>query len=303
MRSGIRRVDRSFHERETRQRYWRAGLIALFGNFVLVAVKGYGAWQTGSRAIYADAANSASDVAYSLMMMVGLWYSLQPPDPGHPHGHERIEPLVSLAIAATMVFAGVDASRQGLRGWTQSLAPTLSARAISIPIASSLIKVAMYWVVRNLGRAAQSPAILASAKDNLLDALSSGTALLGVVSSIYLYPRADAVAALLVAAWIFFAAWTVLRESIGHLIGGSPSLAETEWIEKAVVSVPQVLGIDQIIAEYVGPKLRVDIHIYVDPTLQVSEAHGVSHAVRSAVESNGLVDHAFVHVEPLPDGE
>ena len=303
MRSSIRRVDRSSYERESRQRYWRAGLIALFGNLILVAMKGYGAWQTGSRAIYADAANSASDVAYSLLMMVGLWCSLQPPDPGHPHGHERIESLVSLAIAATMVFAGVDAARQGLRGWSQSLAPTLSTWVISIPIASSLIKVAMYWIVRNLGRAAKSPAILASAKDNLLDALSSGTALFGVVSSIYFCPRADAVAALLVSGWIFVTAWTVLRESVGHLIGRSPSSAETDWIEAAVASVPQVLGIDQIIAEYVGPKLRVDIHIYVDPTLQVSEAHGVSHAVRSAVESNGLVDHAFVHVEPLPGGE
>ena len=65
------------------------------------------AYISGSVALYADAANSVSDVVYSLFMVVGLWMAQRPPDLSHPQGHSRFEPIIGLLVTASMAFRGI----------------------------------------------------------------------------------------------------------------------------------------------------------------------------------------------------
>jgi len=95
---------------QTRKSYVRAFYITIIGNLLLVAVKAVVASLTGSAALYAETANSASDVVYSLLMVFGLWISQKPPDHSHPQGHSRFEPLVGLLVTFSMAFAGYQAA-------------------------------------------------------------------------------------------------------------------------------------------------------------------------------------------------
>lgn len=294
----IQRVDIDNVPPHTRRLYLQASLVALLGNALLVLGKGAAALVSGSSALYADAANSAADVAYSLLMGVGLWLSLQPPDPGHPHGHRRIESLVSLFIGGAMMLAGVEAVRVGWRTWVQGPQPITSIWAYIALVATVLAKGGMFLVVRRLGQRANSPAILASARDNLSDVISSAMALVGILGSIYFFAAADPLAAFVVAAWIFYSAWIVLRESISHLIGGAAPPELTDEVVDAAMTVPGVLDVHQVIIEYVGPQVRADMHIDMDGQLTLDQVHAASDAVREAVEALAEVDHAFVHVEP-----
>ncbi len=96
---------------EVTRLFRRALVITLAGNVILAVGKGAAAYFSGSVALYADAANSISDVLYSLLMVLGLRMALQPPDISHPQGHGRFEPIVGLAVAAAMTFAGYEAGR------------------------------------------------------------------------------------------------------------------------------------------------------------------------------------------------
>jgi len=64
--------------------YRTALLITMVGNLALAVAKGIVAYLSGSAALYADAANSVSDVVYSVFMVLGLWAALRPPDISHP---------------------------------------------------------------------------------------------------------------------------------------------------------------------------------------------------------------------------
>jgi len=293
----IQRIDADRVEPHIRRRYTRATLIAVGGNGLLLGAKGLGAWMTGSSAIYADAANSASDLVYSVLMMIGLWLAIQPADAGHPHGHRRIEPLVSLAIGVMMALAGIEAARMGIDTWRAGPQLVTSVWAPLILCIAMVVKIAMYYAVRRLGRAARSPALLASARDNLADVLTSGTAIVGVLVNRLGIPLADPVAALLVSLWIFRSALEVLRESFRDLVGGAASPELSGAVIEAVRSVPGVLGTDRAI------QVRVDVHINMRSGATLDEVHRVSHAVRAAVEAIEGVDHAFVHVEPMREAQ
>jgi divalent metal cation (Fe/Co/Zn/Cd) transporter len=64
---------------EVTRLYRRALVITVLGNVLLAISKGIVTYLSGSVALYADAANSASDVIYSLLMVFGLWLAQRPP--------------------------------------------------------------------------------------------------------------------------------------------------------------------------------------------------------------------------------
>lgn len=290
-------VDRDTTDPRIRRIYTRASVIAVAGNVVLLAAKGAAALISGSSAIYADAANSAADVAYSLLMGLGLWLSLRPPDASHPHGHRRFESLVSLLIGGAMGFAAWEAARRGVAS-LQAEPPVLSAWAVGALVGTGLIKAAMFYEVRRLGRDAGSPAVLAAAQDNLTDTISSATALLGYLGS-RLVPVADPVAAFLVAAWILHGAARVFLDGLRQIVGGAGSVEITRAVAVAAREVPGVLGVERVLVEHCGPKLCVDVHVKMAEDAPLRDVHRASHDVRRAIEALEAVEHAFVHVEPM----
>ena len=63
----------------TARLFRQALVITLTGNIALAIGKAMVALLSSSVALYADAANSASDVFYSLMMVLGLWMAQRHP--------------------------------------------------------------------------------------------------------------------------------------------------------------------------------------------------------------------------------
>ncbi|NLE75633.1 MAG: cation transporter [Chloroflexi bacterium] len=278
--------------------YQRAIWTAIVGNGVLVLAKGAAAWLSDSTALLATTVDSATDLAYTLFMAWGLWRSQQPADDGHPQGHSRIEPLVSTVIALMMGLAGSEVVRQALDRLRGEPAIFAWGWPAGILVGSALVKVAMYLMVRRLGREAHSPAIMASAQDNLTDVISSGTALVGVLAASWLHPQADPLAALAVSVWIFRNAWGILVENLGYLTGRAAKPELLEQICAAARHVDGVMGVHRVIADYCGPQVRVELHVDLDGDIPFRDAHQISNAVRDAVEALDEVDLAFVHLEP-----
>ena len=285
-------------KKEDNRLYRTAMIITLSGNLVLAVGKGLVAWLTHSAAIYADAANSISDVVYSLLMVAGLFMAMQPPDLSHPQGHSRFEPLVGLIVTVSMAFAGYAAARNA---YTRYLAGG-EAIALDLPtfvlLASAAIKAGMFLVIRKIGKQLGSPSLKATATDNLSDVLTSIAAFVGVLLSTLVSPLADPIAGFLVAAWIFKQVYSVGKENLGFLTGKGATMEEVQEFIKAAESIAGVLRVHHIMTEYVGPKLIIDLHVNVDGNKTLYEVHAISDAVATRLQEFPAVDRAYVHIEP-----
>jgi len=204
-----------------RQRMVRGALwITLLGNIGLALAKGIAARLSGSVALYADAANSISDVLYSLLIVLGLWVAQRPPDLSHPQGHSRFEPLAGLVVAAAMTVAGYEAARTAIaRLIAGGIALSLGWPTVAL-LLSAAVKAGMYAAIHRIARLTASSTLDAAAKDNLADVLTSIAAFLGILGAHFIHPLADAIGGILVAAWIFKSAWEVWRENLKYLSGG-----------------------------------------------------------------------------------
>ena len=283
--------------------YQRAIWVALVGNFLLAGGKGVVAWISGSSAIFSDAANSLSDALYSLLMGLGLYMSQQPPDENHPQGHSRFEPFVGLFIGLTMTSAGIAALWQSVDRFISGAREIDPGWPTTVLLISALVKLGMYLYVNKIGQKAHSPAIRASAKDNLADILTSTAALIGVWLSGMVHPILDPVAGVLVALWIFRAAWGIVSENLAYLTGKGASPELLEHIAEVSYEVEGVQDVHRVVADYVGPGLRMDMHINVDGQVPLETAHDIAEKVRERVEALIEVDLVFIHVEPTPEGD
>jgi cation diffusion facilitator family transporter len=285
-----------------RTRVYRiAMIITLSGNILLAVGKGIAAYISGSSALYADAANSVSDVVYSLAMVIGLWLAIQPPDISHPQGHSRFEPVVGLVVAAMMGIAGYEALRTSINRFLAGGAEIELGLPTIILLASAGIKAGMYLFIRNLARRVSSPSLKITARDNLSDVLTSIAAFLGILGSDFIHPLLDPIAGLLVALWIFKAAFEAGRENLSFLTGAGADEELREKILQTARGVDDIVHVHHMMTDYVGPKLIVDMHINLPGDASLEEVHDISDRIIEALESLPEVDRAYVHVEPFED--
>ncbi|WP_018963568.1 cation diffusion facilitator family transporter [Coprothermobacter platensis] len=279
--------------------YVNAFEITIAGNVILVAVKAIVAYITNSAAMYAETANSASDVIYSLLMVFGLWVSQKPPDSSHPQGHSRFEPLVSLVIALSMGFAGYEAARTSIIKLISGGVMVQPGWPSLVMLLTATTKVFMYYALLRFSQKTRSPALHATAQDNLADVLSSTAAFLGILGSYYINPLLDPIAGLFVSAWIFKAVVPLLMENLKYITGGSATEEDIQGILDIASKVPGVLKVHELVTEYVGPRLVVEMHVNVRGDLPLSDAHRISDEIVNNVISHVKdVDRVYVHLEP-----
>jgi cation diffusion facilitator family transporter len=288
----------SHPQKERDSYYWTAIIITVIGNVLLAVGKSVAAKLTGSVALYADAANSISDVLYSVLMALGLRMTIQPPDMSHPQGHSRFEPLVGVAVAISMGIAGYEATRAAIERFISGgTSISLGLPAVILGI-SALIKAGMFVWIRFIAKKVNSPSLRATAADNLSDVLTSGAAFIGILGSRFLTPLLDPIGGLVVAAWIFRNAFLTGRENLKYLTGAGAGPEIRKKIVDEVMTVEGILRVHHMITEYVGPQLVVDVHVNVDGTVSLKSAHAINDEVTEKLEAIPEVDRAYVHIEP-----
>jgi len=282
----------------------RVGLVLLAANAALVLAKGAVYVESGSLAVGSEAVNSVTDTAYSLIIVAGLYLTTKPPDFEHPHGHERIEPFVSLFVALGIFAAGGIVLWQALTTLASGdIEVTRGPTAVGVLVAAAAVKYGLYRYCLSVGRTRNSPALRATALDNRNDILAASAALVGVAGAMAGVPVLDPLAAVVVALFIGYTGVEVVRDNVDYLVGAAPpENLRTEILERALEH-PDVEGAHDVVAHYVGPEIDVSLHIEVEGDHTLLEAHDIESAVIASLREIPEIDDVFVHVDPKEAGE
>jgi len=293
---------RNYRPNPERDRAYKIALIVtMIGNLILVIGKVTATYLTKSAALYSDAANSITDLIYSIAMVIGLWMVIQPPDLSHPQGHARFEPVVGMVLAVMMTVAGFEALRNSIERFISGAQAIQFDLPTIVLLISAAIKTGMYFIIKKLATQTDSPSLRASAKDNLSDILTTMAALIGILGSGLILPYFDPIAGVLVSLWIFKNAFQAGKENLSYLTGAGASEEVREKIIQTARNVSGVKNVHHMMSDYVGPKLLVDMHINLPNQASLEEVHAVEDAVIEALEALPEVDRAYVHVEPIEE--
>ena len=278
-----------------------ASVTALLGNTLLASLKIGTGIHAGSLAVLGDGIDSSVDVLIAVMTLVVARIISRPADRGHPWGHGRAETVATVLLSCVLFFAGAQLilnSASGLVFGERREAP--SAAALVITLVSIAGKLTLAWSQKIFGKKADSPMLLANAKNMAGDVILSGGVLAGVGLSLLLgIGVIDSAFAILVGLWVIKSAVGIFIEVNMELMDGGSSPEFYRLLFNAVHQVEGAGNPHHARMRRVAGLWDIDLDIEVDPSLPVREAHriatGVERAIKEQVE--GVYD-IMVHVEP-----
>jgi cation diffusion facilitator family transporter len=283
------------------ERVSRVGWVGLLSNLVLAAAKATAGILGHSQAVLADALHSLTDSVTDIAVILGVKFWTAPADEDHPHGHGRIETLVTVVIGLVVGTVAIGIGVEAIRGLRNPPEAPPTGIAFGVALVSIGIKEALYrWTVR-VGREVRSPALVANAWHHRSDAISSIPAAAAVAVAMIdpEWAVVDRVGAVVVCLLILQASWRILRPAVDQLIDAGAPASDRQRIEELALQVDGVEAAHAVRTRYVGSDLAVDMHIEVDGGLSVGEGHAIAVAVRrKLVEEGPNVTDALIQIEP-----
>ena len=148
---------------------------------------------------------------------------------------------------------------------------------------------------------------MATAWDYRLDAFGGLAVVVGVALAKWGGPSwlwADHAAALLVAATVLWIGGGLLRDNVGSLMDRQADPEVLAAVRRAALDVPGVRGVETLRARKMGLEFHVDIHIEVDPDLDVKAGHAIAHAVKDQLIGRvPAIRDVLVHIEPSDEAD
>ncbi|MBN1574426.1 MAG: cation transporter [Deltaproteobacteria bacterium] len=256
----------------------------------------------GSQAVVADAVHSLSDIVTDVTILVGVRYWSKPADLTHPHGHRRLEVIVTMGIGVVLGIVATGILYNALVTLYRHHESSPGWIAFWAAFVSIFSKEIVYqWTVR-VGNRIKSAPLVANAWHHRSDALSSIPAALAVAGAA-INPRwafLDHLGAVVVSIFIYYAAFKIVRPAFDTLVDRGAPEEDVEKIRMLALNTKGVKAVHEIRSRYIsGISLAVDLHIEVDKGITVKEGHDIAKEVKRTLLKEGPeVADVVVHLEP-----
>jgi cation diffusion facilitator family transporter len=277
----------------------RTALISVaivFGLFVLKLVVGLA---THSLGIVSEGLHSGTDLVAALLTFFALGWAGRPADPGHQYGHGKAEHLAALGEAFILVIASLFialragehlAGRTGVRVHATWYAYAVIAGAMAVDVVRTTISF-------QTARRFRSPALASNALHFASDFAGSTAVLVGLVLVSAGFRRADAAAALFVAALVLSAAARLMLRNVDVLMDRAPADAH-DAARTAIEGIRPAIDLRRLRLRQAAGRHFADVVIGVSPEAAVAQGHAAADAVEAAVRRALPGADIVVHVEP-----
>lgn len=292
----------------------RAALSSVLWSAFLTLIKIVAGLSTNSLGLLSEALHSALDLLAAGLTFLAVRIAAVPADTRHPYGHGKVESLSALAetglLLATCVWIVYEAVRRLLFA-ASPVEP--SWWAFAVIIVSLVVDISRSAMLRRVAREHRSQALEADALHFSTDILSSAVVLVGLAcvwAARWTEPgsllhaalvRADAAAALGVAAIVVLVSWRLAGRAIMSLMDGGNE-TEALKVRAALAEMAPAYRVLRARVRESGSQYFVDLAVSAPASQRVDDAHAISDILEDIVASVLPGAETVVHIEPDDDG-
>ena len=268
-------------------------------NVLLSGLKLASGLLSGSIAVVADGFNNLSDAASSVITVIGFRLSGKEDDAEHPFGHGRMEYISGLIVSMIILLMGFELAKTSLDRILHPAPVAFDIMSAAVLALSILVKLYMHLYNRKVSDLIGSPAMKAAAADAVSDVVATAAVLISGILGRFTGLNADGWTGLIVSLLIFRAGCCAARDTIGPLLGNSPSPEFVSRIEEIVLSYEQISGVHDLIVHDYGPgRTIVSLHAEVPADGCLIELHDLIDAAERRLKTE-LGAEAVIHMDPV----
>lgn len=275
------------------------GILGIILNMLLFAGKLIAGTVSASVSVMADGFNNLSDAGTSLISFISFKLSGKPADKEHPYGHARIEYITSMLISFFVLMVGFELLKSSVQKIFSPEETHFKLIAVIILVISILAKLFLYIINKGLGKKISSIMLQATAADSLSDVLATGAVLLSLIISSITHINLDGYMGVLVAAFILYTGYKILRSTMDNIIGKAPELELTNQVCTFIRSYEGILGVhDIMIHSYGTGRCFASAHAEVSGNDNFFKSHELIDKIEREILSQMGI-HLVIHIDPI----
>lgn len=283
-----------------RARLTRGAAIASIAVAVLlVSLKSWAAWRTGSTAMLGSLADSALDLVASLATLIGVWIAAMPADEDHRFGHGKAE---ALAAIVQVMLISVSAFGIAVRAIGQLMGrqeTTAAAEGIGVSLVAIAATFALLAWQRHVIARTGSVAIRTDNIHYQSDLLLNLAVIAALVLDQYLgIGKADPLFGLAIAAWLAWGAFHAASDAVDDLM-------DKEWPEErraeflaVLARHPELKGVHDLRTRRAGTVDFVQFHAAMDGSKPLREVHRIMDEIEARIEAEFPGVEVLIHPDP-----
>jgi len=271
---------------------------SILSNLFLFVIKYWAGIVSGSVAIIADAWHTLSDSLSSIILFFGVKFSSKPADEKHPFGHGRVELITAIIIGMLIAMIGFNFLIESIQKLKENETANYGTLSIVVMIISILVKEVLSQYAFWAGNKINSQSLRADGWHHRSDALSSVVVLVGIFLNDYFW-WIDGLLGILIAAFLFYATYNILKEAINSLIGQMPDNKLIKSVNDLSVQIyPHDLEIHHFHIHSYGYHHELTFHMKLPKDMKLEKVHAISSSFVKLIKEK-LDVYATIHVDPL----
>ena len=128
----------------------KASILGILGNIFLLIIKSLIGFITNSRAMIADAFNSAGDIISSVFTYIGNKIASVPSDEDHNLGHGKAEYIYSMLISIAMILMSLFVFRDSFNSIFNNSTLNFSIWLVVVCIITIIVKFSLFIYTNNI---------------------------------------------------------------------------------------------------------------------------------------------------------
>ena len=276
----------------------RAANLAIVIACLLIVIKMFAWWKTGSISILAAVTDSVVDLLASITNILVLRFALLPADENHTFGHGKAESLAAIAQSAFIGGSAVFLVLQGIHKLTYPHFIEGSEIGIIVSLISMVFTAGLVWYQKRVVALTKSPAIAADSLHYQTDLLMNAAILVAMLLNLYGFVYADAIFAIGIALYIGLNALKMFWEAVQILLDKALPQEEIDQIIELAAKHECIIGIHDLLTRQVGAVRFIQLHLELADNLTLLEAHDITDSLEQKILAIFPRSEIIIHQEP-----
>lgn len=275
------------------------GIVGIVVNLILFATKLVVGIILNSIAVTADAFNNLSDVASSVITILGFKLAGKPADKEHPFGHGRLEYISGLIVSFLVMLVGFEFIKTSFDRITHPSKVIFNLIPFILILLSIGFKLWISGFNKTIGKAIKSSALEASSFDALSDVISSSCVALSLLLSKWIDFPIDGYIGVLVSCFIIYAGYSLIKDTMNPLLGEAPDETLVNGLRERLLSYEHITGAHDLVIHNYGPgRCMGSIHAEVPCDISIVKIHEIIDKAEKEISEEFDI-HLVIHMDPI----
>jgi cation diffusion facilitator family transporter len=273
----------------------RWGWYSIAVNVILAAINLAIATLSGSLAVEAELVHNLVDLLTAIGVLIGLKLSTRK-SKAFPYGLYKLENVIAVVLAGMVFFTAYEIAREAL--FTPTRQATVDLWMLGGVVVAAVIPLVFSHFELRAGRAANSPVLIADAKEYRAHVFTTGIVFAALLAQWFALPL-DRIAALIVVVVVVKTGWDLLADGMRVLLDASLSTETLLQIREIIGAEPTVAELKWVTGRNAGRFRFVEAEVALR-IHELEKAEAITRRMEAEIrEAVPHVDRVLIHAEPV----